>query len=245
VTEHEAFLAEVLAHPDDDGPRLIYADWLQGQESQAARDRGEFIRVQCELAAMDERGEGTIDSEIGHTCVDHPCPVCAQVDRYERLQGRERALWPDVFDPREWRFLGESMDAVLGPVGRHLAAVRLVYHRGFVGVVSLPAMLWLDHGAAAMATAPIREVRFTNVDGVELEANDDPHGGFFHVRVRGRLGFHKSYNRDWFLANTINFRRYPLIGEYFRELLNERWPGVTFYLPGEPGIPLAPEFRRP
>jgi uncharacterized protein (TIGR02996 family) len=46
-----AFLDDVIERPDDDAPRLVYADWLQdhGQE-----DRAEFIRVQCRLAAMDE-----------------------------------------------------------------------------------------------------------------------------------------------------------------------------------------------
>lgn len=41
------FLAAIIANPDDDAPRLIFADWLaeNGQD-----DRAEFIRVQCKLA---------------------------------------------------------------------------------------------------------------------------------------------------------------------------------------------------
>jgi uncharacterized protein (TIGR02996 family) len=35
--------------PDDDGPRLVYADWLMEQGD----PRGEFIAVQCELARSD------------------------------------------------------------------------------------------------------------------------------------------------------------------------------------------------
>lgn len=42
----EALLDEVLAHPDDDAPRLVYADWL----SEQGDPRGELIHVQCELA---------------------------------------------------------------------------------------------------------------------------------------------------------------------------------------------------
>ena len=41
------FLAAIRAAPDDDAPRLIYADWLD-EHGQA--ERAEFIRVQCELA---------------------------------------------------------------------------------------------------------------------------------------------------------------------------------------------------
>src|SRR5687768_7933754 len=41
---HGPFLREIIAAPDDDAPRLIYADWLD----EHGDPRGEFIRVQCE-----------------------------------------------------------------------------------------------------------------------------------------------------------------------------------------------------
>ncbi len=46
VTTYD-FIADIIEHPADDTPRLIYADYLEenGQE-----ERGEFIRVQIELA---------------------------------------------------------------------------------------------------------------------------------------------------------------------------------------------------
>src|SRR5437879_720363 len=47
----DAFLADILEHPDDDTPRLVYADWLD-EHGQA--ERAEFIRVQCELERMPE-----------------------------------------------------------------------------------------------------------------------------------------------------------------------------------------------
>lgn len=40
------FMPAIHADPDDDVPRLIYADWLEDRGD----PRGEFIRVQCELA---------------------------------------------------------------------------------------------------------------------------------------------------------------------------------------------------
>ena len=57
-TTEAAFLADILAHPDDDTPRLIFADWLQenGQEL-----RGEYIRVQCQLAAWQAPGPYTCE----------------------------------------------------------------------------------------------------------------------------------------------------------------------------------------
>jgi uncharacterized protein (TIGR02996 family) len=44
------FLAAIRAAPDDDAPRLIYADWLDEHDQP---ERAEFIRVQCELARKD------------------------------------------------------------------------------------------------------------------------------------------------------------------------------------------------
>jgi uncharacterized protein (TIGR02996 family) len=45
----KSFLDDIVAHIDDDTPRLVYADWLleDGQD-----DRAEFIRVQVELARL-------------------------------------------------------------------------------------------------------------------------------------------------------------------------------------------------
>ncbi|MBX9585185.1 MAG: TIGR02996 domain-containing protein [Gemmataceae bacterium] len=47
----EPFLRRVRAYPDDDGPRLILADWLDEQGGPAA-DRAVFIRVQLALAGL-------------------------------------------------------------------------------------------------------------------------------------------------------------------------------------------------
>jgi uncharacterized protein (TIGR02996 family) len=41
----ESLLDEILAHPGDDSPRLVYADWLSEQDD----PRGELINVQVEL----------------------------------------------------------------------------------------------------------------------------------------------------------------------------------------------------
>jgi uncharacterized protein (TIGR02996 family) len=48
MTDHAPFLAAILADPDDMGPRLCYADALD----EWGDPRGEFIRVQCELARL-------------------------------------------------------------------------------------------------------------------------------------------------------------------------------------------------
>jgi uncharacterized protein (TIGR02996 family) len=49
MTESDAFLAAIADRPDDDLPRLVFADWL---DEHGDADRAEFIRVQCELAKL-------------------------------------------------------------------------------------------------------------------------------------------------------------------------------------------------
>lgn len=51
---HDAFLQDILAHPEDDAPRLVYADWLDDHGDSA---RAEFIRVQCHLARLPTTAE--------------------------------------------------------------------------------------------------------------------------------------------------------------------------------------------
>jgi uncharacterized protein (TIGR02996 family) len=48
---HEAFLQAIIDAPEDDTPRLVYADWL---DEHGDPERAEFIRVQCELARLPE-----------------------------------------------------------------------------------------------------------------------------------------------------------------------------------------------
>jgi uncharacterized protein (TIGR02996 family) len=51
VPTNPALLAAVLETPDDDAPRLVYADWL---EENGEADRAAFIRLQIELARLPE-----------------------------------------------------------------------------------------------------------------------------------------------------------------------------------------------
>ncbi len=59
-SESNSFLAEVIADPDNDIPRLIYADWLEEQGS----PRGEFIRVQCELNQISDLDPRWLDLQF-------------------------------------------------------------------------------------------------------------------------------------------------------------------------------------
>jgi uncharacterized protein (TIGR02996 family) len=59
VSDERALLAAICAHPDEEVPRLAYADWLDEyagsmpkRKGESARLRAELIRVQCALARL-------------------------------------------------------------------------------------------------------------------------------------------------------------------------------------------------
>ncbi len=54
MNQEEAFIEDIAEHPEDDTPRLVFADWLEDHGDEA---RAEFIRVQCQLANLDEYAE--------------------------------------------------------------------------------------------------------------------------------------------------------------------------------------------
>jgi uncharacterized protein (TIGR02996 family) len=66
----EALLQAILAEPEDDTPRLVYADWLEENGGAVEQARADFIRVQCELARLPEHDP-----------------------RSQELRAREKALW--------------------------------------------------------------------------------------------------------------------------------------------------------
>jgi uncharacterized protein (TIGR02996 family) len=82
ISEREAFLRAIVDDPDDDTPRLIYADWLE----ERGDPQGEFIRVQVELY---HRRRGSGRESTAHTGV----PIEVLQTRAAELYLRHRAEW--------------------------------------------------------------------------------------------------------------------------------------------------------
>jgi uncharacterized protein (TIGR02996 family) len=49
MEKNEAFMRAIIKEPDDDAPRLAYADWLK---KSGDSDRADFIRIRCALDKM-------------------------------------------------------------------------------------------------------------------------------------------------------------------------------------------------
>jgi uncharacterized protein (TIGR02996 family) len=59
-----AFLRAICESPDDDTPRLVYADWLEEHGGQPESERAEFIRGQVQLARLNDWDEGATELSI-------------------------------------------------------------------------------------------------------------------------------------------------------------------------------------
>jgi uncharacterized protein (TIGR02996 family) len=85
MTDHDALLAAVLAEPDNDLPRLVFADWLEETSHPAHAARAQFIRLQIEA----ER---------------HPAKSARRFEctrQAEELRPNFRDEWDRVFPPGE------------------------------------------------------------------------------------------------------------------------------------------------
>src|SRR5690348_8083829 len=49
----QAFLRDIVANPEDDASRLIFADWLDDTGDDIDRARAELIRLECQAEALE------------------------------------------------------------------------------------------------------------------------------------------------------------------------------------------------
>lgn len=82
LSEREAFVRAIIAAPDDDLPRLVFADWL---DEHGEGELAEFIRVQCRLAHPFASCTPRCSHEYGHLL---PCEFGLR----DGLRRREREL---------------------------------------------------------------------------------------------------------------------------------------------------------
>lgn len=155
--EAEAFLQRIRASPDDDTPRLIYADWLEEQGILDAPEwgprRARLIRIQIALARLQED-----ESEV-----DEPDPAA----RAERRRTREKLI-----EAQEDLLRAHREDWTIAFRG---LADGLEFRRGFVEKLNIAARQWLRRASELFAAAPIRHVQLLDVGGNLPSALQSPY----------------------------------------------------------------------
>jgi uncharacterized protein (TIGR02996 family) len=129
----DALLAEILANPDDDAPRLIYADWL---EEHGDPDRAAFIRAQVRLAHFNWRA-------IPPGAEHYP-------GEREALASQEAELWR--------RHKEEWLAELPVSLRRNRVDNKVEIHRGFVEELSQTPKRLLKVSSRVWARHPIRQL---------------------------------------------------------------------------------------
>jgi uncharacterized protein (TIGR02996 family) len=158
----DAFLEAILQDPDDDTPRLVFADWLEEQGDSPSAVRAEFIRVQCMLAGGPppprrielQRRQQEILEEYSDEWA-HPIRELVRNWNFHRGFIDEIALWSEAFLAwADWLF-------------RHapIQHVRLWSH--FVPVNIQPLSM-----AALADSEHLRRLRSLHLNANRLESRD-------------------------------------------------------------------------
>jgi len=155
--------AHVLAHPEDDTPRLIYADAL---DDAGEHERAEFIRVQIELWRRGRRSRGRRSRDWELFSLEE-LPIV------NKLRDREWELWIAGFN--EWI----ASLPLTGPCQVSATEQRITWFpriagdgigqsefsctfaRGFPDWIQCTAADWLVHADALTSMQPLREVVLT------------------------------------------------------------------------------------
>ncbi len=137
MTEREALLRAVCEHPDDDTPRLVFADWL---DEHGEDERAEFVRVQIEAARLPlGKKRAAKEARAKELLATHENEWAAPVQPF--VAGHHRGTYAHHYAP---------------PV---------VFRRGFVEVLSTQADCYCEAADEILAAAPIRELRFDECGG--------------------------------------------------------------------------------
>ncbi len=211
----EAFLADIIAHRDDDTPRMIYADWL---EDEGEAERAEFIRVQVELASCKKcGGKGWYETGRGKESLPHSKCGVLKIRERELLQSRQfgRCTGQPSTDTRAAaRYVWAGPVAQLDDPNEQ----GWKFTRGFVSAITCTASDFLAHADALTSQTPLERVTLTSL----------PTGNGLPIKTPA--GMPNTYQARAVL-NQIRHAHEWRPDDFFRGRLNIIWPGITFTLP--------------
>jgi uncharacterized protein (TIGR02996 family) len=144
MTERDAFIQAIVAAPEDDALRLIFADWLDEHDDPL----GEFIRLQLEL------------EPLRRPCAD-PAAELERVKRLEMIppgEDRRRVDWPLGRQlQREEELLRKHKAAWLGEVAdleSDESRFKPEFRRGFVASAEIGLTALGEHGGKIRLACP-------------------------------------------------------------------------------------------
>lgn len=179
-TEGDMLLRDICAHPADDAPRLIFADWL---DEHGQLERAEFIRVQCEIsrwlkipcsiAAGTWERDRISPRHLKAVEWSEPPParcglplndkmdmgLCHKCARIELLLERHRELQRMPAD--KWHMVNYPV-SILAETKVKLAPFWRM-ERGFVHQMSVSVWTWEEYGPYIVSRQPIESLELVDV----------------------------------------------------------------------------------
>lgn len=240
-------LRAILSEPDEDVPRLAFADELQQQGDDA---RAEFIRVQCELAIL-ERPNSSADPKR-HLVVtpkgEFAYSTPPDLYRLRELRVRQLELWKDSGEQGWWQMVPGSYRSTFGRDTQISTAEGMVFviRRGFVESMISTAELFLTHADAlswhAGATMECPECNETGAISVGFQPaltcpvcqgagrvpRPCPPSAQPIVRVVFSVAPDGEVSR---LGALRDWKEPPKLGDHILDCFHAEWPGVEFVLP--------------
>lgn len=135
MSDGEALLRAILERPEEDTPRLVYADWLEDVEGGNDAARAEFVRVQCEY-------HRTPACEHLYPWAVTDCRKCELRRQEQVLLGSQQAI--------RWRALGYGQ------------APRWDMRRGFIAELLCTLASFMKHAKVLFESNPIERVTLTD-----------------------------------------------------------------------------------
>lgn len=227
MIDESALLAAVLDRPDDDGPRMVYADWLNEfhPREQDDVDRAEFIRVQLAFDKL------PLKTPSNCNCVD--CrEQRATLESLERrlaelfISNPTRTLkWFGL--PQPWARVVrlEKFDDEFGAGAYPYAVTR----RGWIEYVRCAWLDFAEHADAMLNAHPIRDVTLTTAPVITTNKaiGADRHS----LEGLGEWSMKSDDMHGWLRAN----RKWPYsVADIITAILSFRFRDVTFHLPPTP-----------
>jgi uncharacterized protein (TIGR02996 family) len=165
MDDGDRLLQAVLDDPDDDGVRLVLADWL---DENGQPERAEFIRAQVELAGLPEPDRSCPDlDDYGRSEPRWKEGVCQC--RGCKLRRREAELLNLPLSPQSAAFAWSQPLHRTGVLLGRPWPEQVVFRRGFVDAVTMPTQAFLDHAGALFAAQPVTRVTLADKEPLELD----------------------------------------------------------------------------
>jgi uncharacterized protein (TIGR02996 family) len=157
VSEREALLAAIRQFPDEDTPRLMYADWL---EEHKEHPHATLIRYQCGLTEQVPRADYRTMFNRFLRCRWNNYGFTGS--RSVNARERTAAVYAEIPFGGVHERLRETWHHDPHNIQEGFTP-RIVYRRGMIELVRLEWSHWLDHSKQLLAQNPVRDVLFITI----------------------------------------------------------------------------------